>query len=539
MSYYNPKTVINTESAKYYANAISGIGGTTSAFIQKQGDAKRAQAKKNRKFNERTLALNAEYSSDLLSSVNNATKEFDLRGLTKNGLTELIREAAGVKVRLTNETDPKIRAKLQEDNFMYEQFFNGGGLEDSISNTGVMQNGYSTALNNQGNINGLSTTQNNGQTVVDVVSTMKGNIPQPVNIQFEKVNGAINMIYRFGENNNGAIGDKRVYNANTDFNPNKIYTIPNLNGNVLKTLQSSEYMNGNVLDQKKKGFLDLVKTTKDGKIDYGIKTDDNGKIITGRIFASIDKDKLSNIVDSNLRAVISSNMTAGNAQEGNAGYGLISSQAFVDDILEADLDKEVGTLVAGNYSVDGSSTGLDKQSYDKLRNAILKQETRKLDRQIEGVDLESNDPDGGLTAAMKTDIYKREMKFSDEMTYENTAVQELIKSRVPSFSINNTKETKEFLDYLESQNLKVSKPFGEGGGVAYTITGINSEGKSTSKTVYSGENEISIKKKILGAKGVSKTLLDKLNLRIEPLTGGADDVEAFTIEDFDISLPSN
>ena len=140
---------------------------------------------------------------------------------------------------------------------------------------------------------------------------------------------------------------------------------------------------------------------------------------------------------------------------------------------------------------------------------------------------------------MKTDIYKREMKFSDEMTYENTAVQELIKSRVPSFSINNTKETKEFLDYLESQNLKVSKPFGEGGGVAYTITGINSEGKSTSKTVYSGENEISIKKKILGAKGVSKTLLDKLNLRIEPLTGGADDVEAFTIEDFDISLPSN
>ena len=124
MSYYNPKTVINTESAKYYANAISGIGGTPSAFIQKQGDAKRAQAKKNRKFNERTLALNAEYSSDLLSSVNNTTKEFDLRGLTKDGLTELIREAAGVKVQLTNETNPNIRAKLQEDNFTIIVSFN-------------------------------------------------------------------------------------------------------------------------------------------------------------------------------------------------------------------------------------------------------------------------------------------------------------------------------------------------------------------------------------------------------------------------------
>ena len=54
MSYYNPQTVINTESAKYYANAISGIGDTTAAFLQKQGDAKRAQAKENKEFNERT-----------------------------------------------------------------------------------------------------------------------------------------------------------------------------------------------------------------------------------------------------------------------------------------------------------------------------------------------------------------------------------------------------------------------------------------------------------------------------------------------------
>mgnify|MGYP003116254341 CR=1 FL=1 len=539
MSYYNPQTVINTESAKYYANAISGIGDTTAAFLQKQGDAKRAKAKENREFNERTLALNAEFSSDLLSSVNDTTKEFDLRGLTKDGLTEMIREAAGVKVRLTNETNPEIRAKLQEDNFMYEQFFNGGGFEKGISNTGVMQNGISTSQNNLGSIGGGSTTQNNGQTVVDIISTMPGNIPQPVNIQFEKVNGAINMIYRFGENNTGAIGGSRVYNANTDFNPKKIVTIPNLNGNIIKTLQSSEYMNGNVLDQKKKGFLQLIKLTEDGKIDYGIKTDDDNKIITGRLFASIDEAKLSNIVDSNLRAVISSNMTAGNAQEGNAGYGLISSQAFVDDILEADLDKEVGTLVAGNYSVDGSATGLDKQSYDKLRNAILKQETRKLDRQIEGVDLKSDDPDGGLTAAMKTDIYKRKMKPRDEMTYENIAVQELMNTRPPKFSKNNTKESKAFIDYIEAQGLKVSKPFAEGGGVAYTITGVNSVGKSIPITVYSGEGEIAIKEKILLAKGVSKTLINKLGLTVEPLTGGTEDVEAFTktdynIEDFDV-----
>jgi len=45
MSYENPQAVINTESAKYYAAAISGIGKNVSDIINKQAAAARADAK--------------------------------------------------------------------------------------------------------------------------------------------------------------------------------------------------------------------------------------------------------------------------------------------------------------------------------------------------------------------------------------------------------------------------------------------------------------------------------------------------------------
>ena len=51
MSYENPQAVINTESAKYYAAAISGIGKNVSDIINKQAAAARADAKARKKQN--------------------------------------------------------------------------------------------------------------------------------------------------------------------------------------------------------------------------------------------------------------------------------------------------------------------------------------------------------------------------------------------------------------------------------------------------------------------------------------------------------
>jgi hypothetical protein len=55
MSYANPQAVIDTESAKYYAQAISGLGQSAAKIIKSQGDKARAQAKENKKKNLENL----------------------------------------------------------------------------------------------------------------------------------------------------------------------------------------------------------------------------------------------------------------------------------------------------------------------------------------------------------------------------------------------------------------------------------------------------------------------------------------------------
>ena len=49
MSYANPQAVIDTESAKYYAQAISSLGQSAAKALQQGGDRKRAEAKARKK----------------------------------------------------------------------------------------------------------------------------------------------------------------------------------------------------------------------------------------------------------------------------------------------------------------------------------------------------------------------------------------------------------------------------------------------------------------------------------------------------------
>ena len=58
MSYANPQAVIDTESAKYYAQAISSLGQSAAKIIKSQGDKARAQAKENKKKNLENFNLN-------------------------------------------------------------------------------------------------------------------------------------------------------------------------------------------------------------------------------------------------------------------------------------------------------------------------------------------------------------------------------------------------------------------------------------------------------------------------------------------------
>ncbi len=78
MSYENPQVVVNTESAKYYAQAISGIGQSVSKALQQGGDRKRAEAKARKKQNLLDANNRVKFGSEYLAIVNKSLLDFDM-----------------------------------------------------------------------------------------------------------------------------------------------------------------------------------------------------------------------------------------------------------------------------------------------------------------------------------------------------------------------------------------------------------------------------------------------------------------------------
>ena len=63
MSYENPQTVIDTESAKYYAQAISNLGLTAAKMIDAETERKRKEVLDNKKRNITNSKNRTQYNS--------------------------------------------------------------------------------------------------------------------------------------------------------------------------------------------------------------------------------------------------------------------------------------------------------------------------------------------------------------------------------------------------------------------------------------------------------------------------------------------
>ena len=70
MSYENTQTVIDTESAKYYAQAISNLGLTAAKFIDAETERKRKETQANKKRNLENSKARTEYNWKYLSTIN-------------------------------------------------------------------------------------------------------------------------------------------------------------------------------------------------------------------------------------------------------------------------------------------------------------------------------------------------------------------------------------------------------------------------------------------------------------------------------------
>lgn len=465
MSYANPQAVIDTESAKYYAQAISGLGQSAAKIIKSQGDKARAQAKENKKKNLENFNLNTRYSEQYLAEANKLTKDFDLRNYIGEDLNSIITKAANAKVALQNSKDSNERLALKKEVMMYEQFFNGGGLEEGITNLAGEREDFSSLEQNMGNEDGLSASGTNANLYSDLGSTFTGRLRKPLNINFENVDGALNMKLKFEGGG--------TYNANKDFGPETILVNPNISKGINSTLETAKIQVGEKINQTSKGFQDLT----------------TGKTIekNGLIFDEVSYDRLYNLLSPNLIGVVGGIVKSGKSNQGDLGMGLRQVQSYVDDILPEKYDKLIGTLEPDVTQPHG----LTEESWNKLSNAIV--EIKKENIQ-DGLKAKAKKSEKGLS--------------SEEITLQeglNLALY-LQKTTLPLFKdIDSSMDLLKEIDKYTSVDISKESSFGDEGKSVQIGSGKNKQ--NITSDMSSGE----IKAAILRATGVPNSIITKVD----------------------------
>jgi hypothetical protein len=403
MSYENPQAVINTESAKYYAAAISGIGKNVSDIINKQAAAARADAKARKKQNLIDSNNRVKFGSEYLTLVNKSLKDFNMSSEISPQLNELIDKAADVKTRLMNMTSGSAEYfELKDDLNALETFFNVGleqGLENFVGIRTDMSNGQSSIGSEQeykdGEVVnfGLSASATQPSLVTDVLSTLPNTKPIKRSFAIERIKGedgkmgAYNIFAAFGKQFKDFTGEEvadfrnipqRRYNINKDFGAESIVTNPNIKNTLVNTLEDLGITKDYELNFGKKGIPSEALAS---IMEKGTKIVDRGgqKIEIPLISYEALRAKLNNSLTSRVGGIVKS----GDAEMGDLGIGMNRMQSYVDDILPDDL--------AGDLTLEfdvSTESGLTKESFDALEKAIVTVKLRQLEGGLFGKEVE-------------------------------------------------------------------------------------------------------------------------------------------------------
>ena len=348
---------------------------------------------------------------------------------------------------------------------MYEQFFNGGGLEEGITNLAGEREDFSSLEQNMGNEDGLSASGTNANLYSDLGSTFTGRLRKPLKINFENVEGALNMKLNFEGGGS--------YNANKDFGPETVLVNPNISKGINNTLETAKIQVGENINQQSKGFQDLT----------------TGKTIekNGLIFDEISYDRLYNLLSPNLVGVIGGVVKSGKSGQGDLGMGLRQVQSYVDDILPEKYDKLVGTLEPDVTQPHG----LTEESWNKLSKAI--------------VEIKKENIQNGLKAkATKTErtISSEEVALQEGL---NLALY-LQKTSLPLFKdIDSSMDLLKEIDKYTSVDISKESTFGETGKSVQIGSGKNKQ------NITSDMSQGQIKAAILRATGIPNSIITKVD----------------------------
>lgn len=365
MSYENPQTVIDTESAKYYAQAISNLGLTAAKMIDAETERKRKEVLDNKKRNITNSKNRTKYNSEYIEIIDKSLMDagpINLKPQLRSLLNDKVNEAVDLRIELDNFTgDPNKRMELQNELNSLETLFKSN-LEEALTAFETQVQSISELSANGGKEGGLSYSHNNSYMIEDVLSTQVGQKSKNANLNIEKIDGSYNLLLKFGEEkgivdidafgNEYQTGKKsRSYNLNKDFVDGDIIVNPNITESVQKTLQDLGYVKNGDIDLK--GPITAVYSNKIKEKTIGDKT---------FYYPQVDGQLLYNKLKPKIEANIGGIVKQGRFSDGDQAYGLISLQSFVDDILPDEIDASIGILEPDPTTV----SGINQEQFEKI-----------------------------------------------------------------------------------------------------------------------------------------------------------------------------
>jgi copper chaperone CopZ len=528
MSYRNPQTVIDTESAKYYAQAISSIGQSTVKAL----NTRFARAQAIKKSNLKSQADLIKFSSDYLKDVNKSLKDFNITPQFRKILNDEINKAAELRQQLANiNLTGNDRLSKQNELNALETFFDVG-LPNALENLKGERDEISAKQVNLGQEGGLSASATNPQVLNDINDTFSGN--PKANYDFNIIrddSGALNVTMTFknkesirtqdgryfGEKQQTAIEkysgpssvseaglsgtmidgravsvgklkasktEPRTYNLNSDFTPQSLVINPVINKGVSENLENEKITLNGAIDLNSeivKGMLDGTRT---------IKTVDKNNVVKEYEVDNLNIDAFKNTMLPGLKAQITGVIKQGRASSGDMGSGLVGMQSWIDDVLGEDIDLEPSSE---------TDHGLTPESFAKLTDAILDKKHRELQDampRLREVGVEETDD---RTAEEKNEA-RRKANLSKEIDLLGKKLEEKV---IPTFTSLDDPNVNKLITYIENldgiKSVDFSKDLAKGDKSSFKVVG--NLGKSV--TIDNGMSQAQIKKAILKAAGAN------------------------------------
>ena len=408
MSYENPVTVVDTESAKIRAAGMASFGQSVGGAITALGERQRAEAKQRLKENKELLnnktKNNDVYQQNIWQAQDAFKTEagFDISPQVSAQFNTWADEGADLKARRDASDDPILRRELQGQINVYDKFFLGGGMTSQFESFTSMQ---STVMDKAGpgkggTVGNLSLSSIDNQTLNDFTATSSNGgkgLTVSGNSTTQGEDGSWSPLSLSANFTGGG-----SYNMSTIGNGDLV-TIPDMQDGAQVALEKGGFVGkGNKIDPTSREFLDNYAKMKDGK---SVMTT---RVVAGKTieYVEIDEEKFLNTLSGTYDATIAS-YSRGSIQEGDSSTGLRQMQAYVDDVLddmpESDwarfseltgipLLKDGGgpgfTLTAGSHEIEGGDgTVLDKNSYDNLKKALGIQKYLEVDKKVQGIEI--------------------------------------------------------------------------------------------------------------------------------------------------------